>query len=133
MLVICLLTPIALAGCGESEQAKAEKSACEAKSAITTSVQKLQQLTPQTASVATVQSDVNAIGEGLKKLQQAQSKLSGARKEQVQKANQELSAQLGEVKKALPNLSLSAAAAQLAGAVEKLVAGYKQALAPIPC
>jgi hypothetical protein len=132
-LVICLLAPLAVLGCGESEQAKAEKSACQAKSAISASVQSIEHLTPQTASLSAVQGDVNAIAENLKKLEQAQGKLSGTRKEQIEKANETLKADLNSIKQTLPNLSLSSASVQLASAFEKLVSGYKQALAPIPC
>lgn len=132
----CLLTALTLglAACGgESEQAKAEKSVCEAKTAISGSVQSLQSLTPQTVSVATVQGDVSAIAENLGKLKQAQEKLSGPRKEEVEKANEAFSSELRALTGELATLTPANIASKLTAAAEKLAASYKQALAPIPC
>ncbi len=125
---------LGLATCGgESEQAKAEKSVCEAKTAISRSVQSLQSLTPQTVSVATVQGDVSAIAENLGKLKQAQEKLSGPRKEEVEQANAAFSSELRALTGELATLTPANIASKLTAAVEKLAASYKQALAPIPC
>ncbi|HEY3828666.1 MAG TPA: hypothetical protein VGL57_05670 [Solirubrobacteraceae bacterium] len=132
-LLVCLLGPLALAGCGESEQAKAEKTVCEAKTNISTSVQSLQQLTIQTASLTAVESDVNSISSSLGQMRQAQSKLSGARKEQVQQATETFSAALSGLAHELKSLTLTSAKSQLTAAADKLIASYKQALAPIAC
>ena len=94
VLIASLTLSLALAGCGESEQAKAEKTVCEGKQQIASSVQSLQSLTIANASVSTVQNDVKSLSEGLKKIQGAQGKLSSTRKEQVEKANTKFSAQL---------------------------------------
>lgn len=121
------------AGCGESDQAKAEKSVCEAKTAISKSVQSLQHLTPQNVTVATVQGDLNTINENLKKLQQAEEKLSGPRKEAVEKANETLKSDLSALAGELTTLTPANITSKLTAAIEKLAASYKQALAPIPC
>jgi hypothetical protein len=118
---------------GESEQAKAEKSACEAKTAISTSVQSLQHLTPQTVTAATVQSDVNTISENLQKLKHSAEKLSGPRKEEIEKANAMLSSELSALEGELTTLTPTNIASKLTAAVEKLAASYRQALAPIAC
>ncbi len=136
IVVVSLLAALApgLAACGgESEQAKAEKSVCEAKTAISTSVQSLQHLTPTTVTAATVQSDVNTISENLAKLKQAEEKLSGPRKEEIQKANETLSSELNALASELTTLTPTNIKSKLTAAVEKLAASYKQALAPIPC
>ncbi len=133
---VSLLTALApgLVACGgESEQAKAEKSVCEAKTAISSSVQSLQHLTPETVTAATVQSDVNTITESLKKLKQAEEKLSGPRKEEIQKANETLSSELNALAGELTTLTPANIKSKLAASVEKLAASYKQTLAPIPC
>ncbi len=134
--IVSLLAALApgLAACGgESEQAKAEKSVCEAKTTISSSVQSLQHLTPENVTAATVQSDVNAISESLEKLKQAAEKLSGPRKEEVQKANATLSSELNALAGELTTLTPANIKSKLAAAVEKLATSYKQALAPIPC
>jgi DNA repair ATPase RecN len=130
----CLLLSLAFAvGCGESEQAKAEKMVCEAKTKIASSVQSLQSLTIANASVSTVQSDVKAIEEALTEIQGAAGKLSGARKEQVEKANAALSEELTRLMHELTSLTLPQAQAQITAAANKLATSYKQALAPIEC
>lgn len=130
-LLVALTT--GLAACGESEQAKAEKSVCEAKTAISTSVQSLQHLTPATVTAGAVQSNVNTISDNLKKLKQAEEKLSGPRKEQIQKANETLSSELNSLTGELTTLTPANIASKLTASVERLAASYKQALAPIPC
>lgn len=131
-LVAALASGPAACG-GESEQAKAEKSVCEAKTAISTSVRSLQHLTPQTVTAATVQSDVNTISESLKKLKQAEEKLSGPRKQEIAKANETLSAELNALAGELTTLTPANIASKLTASVEKLATSYKQALAPIQC
>jgi hypothetical protein len=133
-VVATVLAALALTACGgESEQAKAEKSACEAKTAISTSVQSLQRLTPQTATIAAVQGAVGTISENLQKLKQAEEKLSGPRKEEIEQANETLSSELSALKGELTTLTPTNIASKLTTAVEKLATSYKQALAPIQC
>lgn len=127
---MCALT---LAACGESEQAKAEKSACEAKTAISTSVQSLQKLTPQTASVEVVKNDINTIKDNLKKLKEAGEKLSGSHREAIEKANATLTSDLNALAGELTSLTFTNAKSQLIAALEKLATSYKQALEPISC
>jgi hypothetical protein len=131
---VCLLLAFALvAGCGESEQAKAEKTVCEAKTKIASNVQSLQSLTVANASLSAVKSDVKSIGEELTKIQGVESKLSGARREQVEKANATLSEELTSLTHELTSLTLPQAQAQITAATNKLATSYKQALAPIEC
>jgi hypothetical protein len=128
-----MLSLVLAVGCGESEQAKAEKTVCEAKTEISSSVQSLQHLTIANASVSTVQNDVKSIGEALKKMQGAQGTLSGARREQVEKANAELSAELTSLSHELTSLTLPEAQAKIATAGDKLAATYKQAFTSVKC
>ncbi len=133
MVLTCVLFLAVVAGCGESEQAKAEKTVCDARAKISTSVQSLQKETAQTVTLSGVESNVSTITESLQKIGQAQDKLSGARREQVTKANQAFTSELTTLTHELTNLSLPNARAQLTAAVEKLAASYKQALAPVEC
>jgi hypothetical protein len=132
-LTCVLLLGFGFAGCGESEQAKAEKTVCTAKTQISTSVQSLQKETAQTVTLSGVESNVSTITENLQKIRQAQSKLSGSRKEQIKKASEAFATELAALTHELTSLSLPNARAQLTAAVEKLATSYKQALAPVEC
>jgi hypothetical protein len=134
LVVIACLLPLAFAaGCGQSEQAKAETTVCEAKTKIASSVQSLKNLTVANASLSGVQSDVKSIGEELAKIQEAAGKLSGTHKQQVEKANATLSEELTSFRHELTSLTLPQAKAQITAAANKLATSYKQALAPIEC
>lgn len=128
-----LLSLLCTVGCGESEQAKAEKTICAAKTKIASNVQSLESLTAANASLSTVQSDVKSIVEELNKIRGAEGKLSGARREQVEKADAALSGELTSLTHELTSLTLPQAQAQITAAASRLATSYKQALAPIEC
>ncbi len=132
--VLAVLVPFAVvSGCGESEQAKAEKTVCEGKKEINDGVNSLKSVTLANASASTVQNDIKSIEVGLEKVKSAQSKLSGKRKEEVEKANVQLSSELNTIEHELATLSLPQALTKLLTAAEKLAASYKQTFAPIEC
>jgi hypothetical protein len=131
--VTCALFLALVAGCGESEQAKAEKTVCDAKTKISTSVQSLQKETAQTITLSGIEDNLSTITESLQQIRQAQDKLSGARKEQVQKATAAFTSELGALTREVTNLSATQAKTQLTTAVEKLATSYRQALAPVQC
>jgi hypothetical protein len=124
---------LGLGGCGESEQAKAEKTVCSAKANIASSVQSLQSTTLQTLNVSKVQSEINSIDEELQKIKQAEGQLNATRKAEVEKANQAFSAQLSSLANELTSLSLASAGAQLKAAASKLATSYQQAFASVKC
>ena len=79
-------------------------------------------------------SAVEAIGEDLKKIKDAQPNLAPARKEQVEKATETFQKQLSSTVTALSSgLSLSNAESQVKAALTQLGNSYKQTLAPINC
>jgi hypothetical protein len=130
---LACLALLAFGGCGESEQAKAEKTVCGAKANITSNVQSLQALTPQTISASKVQSSLSAITDELQKIKQAEGQLTSTRKGQVEKANSEFAASLSTLTHELTSLNLANLQAQLTAAVSKLAAGYRQAFTPVQC
>jgi len=131
---LVVLLPLAFAaGCGESSQEKAEKTVCAAKSQIATDVHSLQTLPVAASSLETAKHDVQSIGEQLKKIQGAQGSLSGARREQVEKANATLSSELSSLTHELTNLTQPQALARVTAALDKLAASYRQAFAPVQC
>lgn len=134
VVVLAVLAPFALlSGCGESEQAKAEKTVCEGKQEISKSVSSLQGMTLTNASVSGVQDDVKSIESGLSKIKGAEDKLSGKHKEEVEKANAQLSSELSTIGHELTNLTLPQALTKVTTAAEKLATSYKQTFASIQC
>ncbi len=132
--IVGVLLPLAFAtGCGESAQAKAEKTVCEGKQEIGASVKSLQSMTLATASTSTVQSDIKGIEAGLRKVKEAQGQLSSSRREAAEKANAQLSAELSSIAHELTSLTLPQALTSVVTAGEKLAASYKQAFTPVAC
>src|SRR3954469_16107758 len=96
--VLLALAPaaIGLYGCGESKEEKAEKTVCSARSNIKDKVTSLQSLTPTTASISPIKTDVNGIVDELKKIRDAVPDLSSPRKQEVTKATEEFAKKAGE-------------------------------------
>jgi hypothetical protein len=129
-----LLLPLSLAsGCGESAQAKAEKTVCAGKQEVANGVHSLQSTTLATANASAVQNDIKSIESGLSKIKGAQGQLTATRRAAVEKANAELSAQLSAIEHELATLSLPQALTKLTAAGEKLASSYRQAFAAVPC
>jgi hypothetical protein len=134
LALLGVLVPLAFAsGCGESAQAKAEKTVCEGKQEIGASVKSLQSMTLANASANTVKSDIKSIEAGLQKVKEAQGQLSGSRREAAEKANAQLSAELSSIAHELTILTLPQALTSVVTAGEKLAASYKQAFTPVAC
>ncbi|HXA54566.1 MAG TPA: hypothetical protein VNV37_06805 [Solirubrobacteraceae bacterium] len=132
--VLAVVVPFALvSGCGESEQAKAEKTVCEGKKEVDEGVNSLKSITLANASASTVQSDIKSIEAGLTKVKSAEGKLNGKRKEEVEKANAQLSAELTTIEHELASLTLPQALTKLLTVAEKLATSYKQTFAAIEC
>ena len=125
---------LAFAGCGQSAEDKAKDDVCDARADIQKHVSGLEDLTLGTATVDQVKSDLNAIGDDLGTIADAQDQLDQARKEQVQKANETFKSQLDTLTKELgSSQSLQSAAQQLKTDIADLAKAYKRSFAPIDC
>ena len=125
---------LALAACGESAADKAQKTVCSARADIKTQVDELKGLTVTTATVDGVRSNLRAIRDSLEKIVGAQGELTGARKQEVQKATQAFKSEVTDVGRQLvTSVSLSDGKQQIETALEGLASSYKAALAPIDC
>lgn len=141
LLGAVLLSAIAFAACGESSQDKAKAEVCAARSEISKQVTKLQGLTISSTALDEARSGLEAISKELKKIKDAQPKLSPARKEQVEAATKSFSEQLktitagvvAQVPSGSLSSALSSAEPKIKAALEKLGNAYKQALQPISC
>jgi Tfp pilus assembly protein PilP len=134
VLAAVALGALALAGCGESKQEKAEKQVCSARNEISKQITKLESLTLTTASVDQAKTAFESIKKNLEKIKDAQPNLSAARKEQVQKAAQTFESQVGSIASGLTsNLSLTNAQTQFKSALTQLGTSFKTAFAPVSC
>jgi Tfp pilus assembly protein PilP len=134
--VLLALAPaaIGLYGCGESKEEKAEKSVCAARSDIKEKVTSLQSLTPTTASISQIKTDVNEIVEDLKTIRDAIPDLASPRKEEVTKATEQFAKEASEAVGSLKTTgSISSVEAELRSALTGLQTAYNTALAPIKC
>jgi Tfp pilus assembly protein PilP len=135
-LALALLACLALVvtACGKSKEQKAMDSVCSARADINKQVNHLKGLTPSTATLGDVQKSVQAIGNDLSKITDAQGDLKGDRKTQVQNANAQFKSQLqGIVKTVGRSLSVGQAKTQATQALQALATAYKKSLAPINC
>jgi uncharacterized protein YjbJ (UPF0337 family) len=129
-----LLVALALAGCGDSAEEKAQASVCNARDDIQKQVDDLKALTPATFTTDAVSQSLQAIESDLDDMKNAQSDLSGDRRQQVESANQAFASQVQDVVKDIgTSLSASDAKTQLTQALQQLAAGYEQAFSRIDC
>ena len=134
LLVASLLVAATAAGCGESAADKAQTQVCDASADLNKQVDKLASLTPTTATADAVSGALNAIKKDLKQISDAQGDLNDERKQDVESANQEFSAQLKAVAGDLgSSLSASGAKAELESAGKELKSSYQQTFASIDC
>jgi hypothetical protein len=121
-------------GCGESKEQKAEKKVCSARSDIRSRVTTLQALTPTTASVSQIKTEVNAIVEDLQTIRKAIPELTPSRREEVTKASEDFSKKASEAVVSLRSTgSISGVETELRAALKGLGQAYETALAPIKC
>ena len=134
LLVAFLLVAATAFGCGESDADKAQTQVCDASADLNKQVDKLAALTPTTATGDAVSGALDAIKNDLNQISDAQGDLNDERKQDVESANQQFSAQLEAVASDLgSNLSVSGAKAQLESAGKELASSYQQTFASIDC
>jgi hypothetical protein len=125
---------LAISGCGESKEEKAEKKVCAARSEIASNVNTLQSLPLAPASLEKAKTGVTAIGEELKKINEAAKDLAPSRKQEVETATSEFSKQASKALEGFNQTgSLLSAEAALRGALQGLGTAYKTALEPVKC
>ena len=122
------------AGCGESDEEKAQTQVCDARADLKQQVDELAALTPATATADGVEENLNAIEDDLNQMKDAQGDLNEERKQEVESATQEFGSEVEAVANDLTSdLSLSGAQAKLETAGKQLASSYQQAFAQIDC
>jgi uncharacterized protein HemX len=133
-IVVVLLVAVAAAGCGESDEEKAQNEVCDARDDIQTQIDDLSSITLSTTTADEVEEDLTAIRDDLMDIANAQGDLNEDRKQQVQSANQQFKSQLDSIASGLTsNLSLSGAEQKLKDAAQQLASSYKETFATIDC
>src|SRR5690349_18318558 len=133
-IVMLVSAAIALAACGQSQQDKAKTQVCDARADVQKQVEQLSGLTLSTATVDGVTANLQAIKKDLGKIADAQSKLSGDRRQAVETANQEFADKVrATVQNVGRSLSVADAKTQLKDATTQLASTYKQTLGRIDC
>jgi hypothetical protein len=133
-ILLLVSAAMAVAGCGESQQDKAQSQVCDARADIRKQVDELRGLTLATASLDGVKANLKAIRTDLGKIKDAQGDLNAERKKQVQDANQAFGSQVRTIAQGLGgSLSLAEAVPQLEDAGAKLATAYRQTLGKVDC
>jgi methyl-accepting chemotaxis protein len=97
-------------------------------------VDALKGLTLSTATLNTVQTNLKAIDDDLKKIKDAAGDLSGDSKAQLQKANQDFVTKVNSIASSLlKTSSLSQAQSQATAALQHLADAYQQTFAKFSC
>jgi hypothetical protein len=134
LLAGLLLFAAVAAGCGESDEEKAQTQVCDARADIKKQVDELAALTPTTATVDGVRGNLSAIRDDLSEITDAQGNLSEERRQEFESATQEFTSELQAVADGLiSSLSIDDAKAQLQTAVKQLSNSYEQAFAQVDC
>ena len=135
VVLVLVLASLGLVACGgKSKQQKAQDQVCAARSDISKQVNTLKGLTLSTATTSQISNSLQAIGNDLNKIKNAQKDLSSQRKKEVQAANQAFENSIKSIASTLGSTtSLSAAKSQLSAALQGLATSYQQTFAKISC
>jgi Tfp pilus assembly protein PilP len=132
--VALLVGVLALAGCGESAQAKAKKQVCTARNDIAKQIATLQKLTLNASAATTAKASFEAIGRDVTEIKNVQKGLDTSRRKEVEAATQNFVTQISTIAAGLSSkTSLSNAAAQFKSALSQLATAYSQSLGSINC
>jgi hypothetical protein len=133
-LIAVLLLPVLLGGCGSSEEDDAMAAVCSARDGIAKQVDELQSLTLTSATTSQVSEIMQGIRDDLNTIRDNRAQLSDDRRDEVQAANDEFTAQVRELAGTVGRTtSVEEAKAQLKGSLEQLAAGYRSSFGQIDC
>jgi hypothetical protein len=133
VLAVVMLA-LALGGCGESDEEKAQNTVCDARADIGEQVDELKAVTPATVTGDDVKQNLDAIKTDLKNIEAAQGDLSSDRRSEAEAATKAFTSSVQETASQLgSSLSAQDAKAQVVTALNQLAASYQKAFAPLNC
>ena len=134
---LALVLALGVAACGggsSSKEDKAKSQVCDARADIEKQVNTLKDLTISTATTDQITKSLQAIGDDLTTIKNAQGNLSDQRKQEVQQANKDFESSVKSIASDLgTSTSLSDAKTKLSAALDKLATSYQQTFAKIDC
>jgi hypothetical protein len=139
---LILVTPLALAACGESSQEKARKQVCAASSEVSKQITALEALPINTSFPTAALSSLEAIAKSLKEVKSAAPNLEPERKEEVEAGTKAFLTQIATITASIAaaaiksgdtEAALKAAEPKIKTAESQLAADYKQAFAALKC
>jgi hypothetical protein len=134
LAAVASIVLLALPGCGESAQAKANKQVCALRSDISKQIRTLNGLTLSSSSAATAKASFEALGNDVNQIKTLQPKLDSSRRRAVESATHDFVTRVGTIATALGSkLSPSNAAAQFKRSLSELAEAYNQTLASLSC
>jgi hypothetical protein len=129
-----LLIAATAVGCGESDAEKAQTQVCDARADLKKQADELAALTPETATEDGVKANLNAMKKDLNEIKDAQGDLNEDRKQEVESATQDFTAEVQAVASELgTDLSASGAKAKLQASGQELASSYQKAFAQVDC
>ncbi len=129
-----LLIAVTAAGCGESDEEKAQTQVCDARADLKQQIDDLSGLTVGTATVDGVKESLSAIEDDLTQMTDAEGDLSDERKQQVESATKAFASDVKAIANGLASdLSLSGAKEELESAVQQLGSSYQETFAQVDC
>jgi hypothetical protein len=135
-VLVALLGFVALlAGCGESDEDKAQSAVCDARADIEKRVDDLAGLTITSASIDQVRNNLRAIRDDLEKIAAEQGDLEPERRQEVEEAGKRFRSQLETTAKELVAGTTSGeeAGARLGSALDDLARSFGKAFEPVNC
>ena len=119
---------------GESGEEKAQSDVCDARAKISTEVETLQKLTPETVTTDAVSASVDAIRGDLEEIRDASDELSQDRRNELKAANDAFVAEVTAIASTVLRETTAAdAKAQLTTAADELAATYRSTLGEFDC
>ena len=132
--MLLLLVAVVAAGCGESDEEKAQNEVCDARDDIQTQIDDLSTLTLSTATADGIEESLSAMQDDVQEIADAQGDLNEERKQQVESANKQFTSELDSIASGLTSdLSLSGAEQKLKDATQQLASAYKETFATVDC
>jgi uncharacterized protein YoxC len=129
-----LVLALAVGACGESSADKAQSKVCNARDDMAKQVDQLTGMTAATLTTDAVTQSLDALKNDLNDITQAQSDLTGSRRQAVEAASKAFATQVKEIAGNVgSSLSASDAKAALTTSLQQLGASYQKTFAPMNC
>ena len=133
-LALALSAALALTACGTSKEDKAKAQVCEARDDIRKQVTELQNITAGTPTPAALKGVLDAIGNDLKQIKNAQPDLKSERQAAVKKAKDQFESDLTQITANFAkNMSLTNARERLVQVSTSVALAFQSTLQPIDC